>query len=126
MQLHAGKSCRDGDQLADSGNQATDKSGECSVLVEIFFGMLHFGFIDQAHVSETAVGELVDDGTSQPAGQIVIDNSTEVGSQGGEEHYQIDVQLFVDCRFVGCRRNDYFGWKGMKELSMVINKVMVQ
>ena len=57
MQLHAGKSCRDGDQLADSGNQATDKSGECSVLVEIFFGMLHFGFIDQAHVSETAVGE---------------------------------------------------------------------
>ena len=72
---------------------------------------LHFGFIDQAHVSETAVGELVDDGTSQPAGQIVIDNSTEVGSQGGEEHYQIDVQLFVDCRFVGCRRNDYFGWK---------------
>ena len=22
-----------------------------------------------------------------------------------------DVQLFVDCRFVGCRRNDYFGWK---------------
>ena len=96
------------------------------MLVKVVFRVLNLGFINQAHVSEAAVGELVDDGTSQPAGQIVIDNSTEVGSQGGEEHYQIDVQLFVDCRFVGCRGTTTSDGKGMKELSMVINKVMVQ
>ena len=65
MQFHAGKSGRDGNQLADCRDQTADESGQCSVLVEIFFGMLHFGFIDQAHVPETAVGEFVDDGTSR-------------------------------------------------------------
>lgn len=73
--------------------------------------MLYFGFIDQVYVFEMVVGEFVDDGMFQLVGQIVIDNSIEVGFQGGEEYYQIDVQFFVDCCFVGCWRNDYFGWK---------------
>ena len=100
MQFHAGKSGRDGNQLAYCRDQTADESGQRSVLVKVFFGMLHFGFIDQAHVPETAVGEFIDDGTSQPAGQIVIDDSADIGSYGGKKHYQVDVQLFVDCCFV--------------------------
>ena len=84
------------------------------MLVEVFFGMLHFSFIDKAHMSETAVGKLIDDGTSQPVGQIVVDDRSDICTESSEQYYEINIHLIVYCCFVGGRRHDHFGRKRNK------------
>ena len=106
-ELHAGQSGWDGDELAHGGYQSADEGGNGSMLVEEIFGVLHFGFVDKAHVSEAAVGKFIDNGTTEPLGQIIIDESTDGGTDGGEEDNEIDIEASVTGCGLPCCRGDY-------------------
>jgi len=106
-ELHAGQSGRDGDELAHGGYQSANESGYGTVLVKEFLGVLHLGFVDKAHMSEAAIGKLIDDGATEPFGQIIIDESTDVGTDGGEEDNEIDIKASVSGCGLPCCRGDY-------------------
>ena len=40
--MHLAQSCRDGNQLANTWNEATNKSAHFAMLVKVRFGFLHF------------------------------------------------------------------------------------
>ena len=97
------------------------------MLVKIFFRMLHFGFVDEAHVPETAVGKLVNDGASQPFCQIVV--------YQGFRYLPLlvatippDIYSCCHCWRLSKRQEGLQlpKGRGINELSMAINKVMVQ
>mgnify|MGYP006360428051 CR=1 FL=1 len=82
---------------------------EVKAAVEEIFGVLHFGFVDKAHVSEAAVGKFIDNGTTEPLGEIIVDESTDVGSESGTEDNKIDIQASVTgCGFPCCGGNYHF------------------
>ena len=111
-QLHAGQSGRYADELAHGGDKSAYEGGDGSVLVEEFFGFLHAGLVDEAHVAYPAVGELIDNGPSQPFGKIVVEESTDVGSYGGDDDDEEHVQLVGDSCLVGCGWHNDFGREG--------------
>lgn len=114
-ELHAGKSGRDGDELAHGRDEPADEGGNGTVLVEEFFGMLYLGLVDEAHVSESAIGELVDNGTAEPLGKEIVDECSYIGSKGGKEYDQIDVQASVTSGGFPCGRgNHHFRGEGDK------------
>ena len=81
--------------------------------------MLHFGFVDEAHVPETAVGKLVNDGASQPFCQIVVYQGSDICPYG-------IFMLSLLAAFQAAGGTTTSEGKGINELSMAINKVMVQ
>ena len=82
--------------MADSRNQSADKCGKRTMFVEISFSVAHFGFINKAYMPETAVGKLIDDRASQPLCQKIVNQCSDIGSDGSEQNHQIDIKLVVD------------------------------
>jgi hypothetical protein len=83
------------------------------MLDEKLLGCLYLLLVDETHVSETAIGKLVDDGSTHEVGNVVIDECTDIGTNGGEKYYEIYIQITVSTGcFVGCRRYYHFRWEG--------------
>ena len=40
----------------------------------------HDYFIDETYVSQTTIGKFVDDGSSQPSREVIVDECSDVGS----------------------------------------------
>ena len=78
--------------------------------LEELLGGLYLLLVDEAHMAETAIGKLVDNGSAYPLSQEVVDDSTQVGTDGCtyNNHYEAHFAK------VGCRRYDNFRWKGDK------------
>jgi hypothetical protein len=75
--------------------------------------MLHLGFVYQVHVAETAVGKLVDDGTAHEIRQIVVDEGTDIGSEGSEQDHLVYIEVAVSaCSLIGSRWNHHFRREG--------------
>ena len=77
--LHAGQTGGDRDELAHGRDEAAEESGRSAVLLEVFFGVADFFFVDKAHVADAAVGEAVDNGAAQPQSQIIVEKGADVG-----------------------------------------------
>lgn len=77
------------------------------------FGFLYGGTVDEAHVSDTAVGELVDDRSAEPLGKVIVDERTEIGTDCGEYHDEHKAHAAVRVHSLPCcRRNNHLGWEG--------------
>ena len=112
-ELHLGQTCRNGNELAYSRDESANEGRQGSVLVEVRFGMLYLGFINQAHVPETAIGKLIDDRATYEIGQAIIDERTDIGTDGSKQNYQEDIEFAVSAgSLVGSRRNDHFRREG--------------
>ena len=71
------------------------KVGGSTVAAEVVLGVAYFLFVEQAHVADAAVGKLVDQRAAQPFGQVVVDQGTDVGADGGEDYHEDDVHAVV-------------------------------
>ena len=63
------------------------------MVVEVFLCLLHFLLIQQTQVAEGAIGKSVDDGTPQIAGGSVVDESTQISTNGGTQYHEDDIQV---------------------------------
>ena len=84
--MHATQAGRDRDQLTDTGNETTDESGYIASLPEILLCALQFLAGEQAHMSQPTVGELIDDQSSQPYGETIIDDRPYHRTERTEEY----------------------------------------
>ena len=75
---------------------------------------LHFGFVDEAHVPETAVGKLVNDGASQPFCQIVVYQGSDNCPYGCKQYHQIYIHVVIVGGFPSGRRDYNFRREGNK------------
>lgn len=83
------------------------------MFAEIGFGMFHLGAVNQAHVTDAAIGKFIHDGATQPFCQIIIDERTHVGSQGSHQYHEQNVHGAVGRhRQKGRGWNHYFRRKG--------------
>lgn len=79
------------------------------MVVEVFLCLLHFLLIQQTQVAEGAVGKGVDNGAPQIAGGSVVDEGTQICTNGGTEHHEDDVQVAVlGCGTIGGWWNHQF------------------
>ena len=63
------------------GNETADERRYIAFLAEILLCALDLLARQQTQVSEFAVGELIDDNTSEPHGQTVVDDGADHGTQ---------------------------------------------
>ena len=97
------------------------------MLVKVVFRVLNLGFINQAHVSEAAVRKFINQRTAYEIGYIIIDDGSYIGSDGRKYNYQKYIQVTVSSgSLIGGGRHYTSEGKGIKELSMAINNVIVQ
>ncbi len=83
-----------------------------TVAVEVGLCHLHLLLVNEAHVAETAVGELVHDGAAQVIGEGIVDKRADDGAHCGKENHQEDVQLaFLGCQ-IGSGGNHHFAGEG--------------
>ena len=78
--MHLGKSSRNTDQMADSGNKATRDGGQLTMIVEVFLTLFHFLLIEQAKMAKAAIGKPIDDGTPHIVSHYIVDGGPEIGS----------------------------------------------
>ena len=95
------------------------------MLVKVVFRVLNLGFINQAHVSEAAVRKFINQRTAYEIGYIIIDDGSYIGSDGRKYNYQKYIQVTVSSGSLMGGTTTSEG-KGIKELSMAINNVIVQ
>ena len=85
QQLHVGNTCRNRNQLTNHRDQAAHESRDGSVFAEVVLGLFEFLRVEQQEMSQTAIGELVDDGAAQELGEEVVDvGSYECACTGGD------------------------------------------
>ena len=77
-------------------------------------------------MSETAIGEFIDDGATQPTRKIIIYERTEVSTNGCENDNQKDVHTVVSHRFPRTGGTMTSEGNGINELSIVIKIVTTQ
>ena len=106
--LHTGQTGRDGDELTDGGNKTAHKGRYGAVLLKVGLGLGHPVGVDEQGVGQARVGKLVDQRAAQPAGQVVVDQRADVGTQRGKEHDEVDVQLTTRRGQPRGRRHDDF------------------
>lgn len=108
-EVHAGQSGRNADELSHGGHKAAEEGGGRTVVTEIGFGVFNLGAVDQAHMADAAVGKTIDDGAAEPTGQIVVDECTEVGTEGGYDDHHEDVhRIILHQGEEGCRGHHDF------------------
>jgi hypothetical protein len=81
------------------------------MLPEVLFGMVYFRFINQAHMTETAVGKFIDNRTPQPTCKIVVYECAEICADGCENNDKEDIHTVIGHRFPCSRRHYNFRWK---------------
>lgn len=110
--VHACEAGGDGNELTHGGDEASDEGGDGAVSVEVFLGVAHLGFVDEAGVTEAAVGEFIDYRTAYPHGKIVVDESADDCADGSDAYDSEDVDIaFGTCK-VGCGGDDDFRGEG--------------
>ena len=67
-EFHTCQSCRYGNKLTYSRYQSSDEGGYTTMLVEIAFGCFDFFLVEQTDMSDAAVGEFINERTSNPTG----------------------------------------------------------
>ena len=83
--LHVGDACGYRNQLANHRDEAAHEGGDCAMFAEVVFGFLHLAGVKQQEMSQTTIGELVDDGAAQELGEEVVDvGSYECACTGGD------------------------------------------
>ena len=112
--LHARQTCRNGDELANSGYQTAEESGRSPVVTEILLCASHALLGDEAEMAPTGAGKLIDDGAAQPARQEIVDECTDISSQRGEDNNEDDVHTRVAHREPRRRRHHHLGGEGDK------------
>ena len=111
--FHTRQSGRDGDKLAHGRDKSANEGGNGSVLVEEVFGILHLCFVNQTHMSKAAIGEFIDDGATEPFGQEVVDECTDIGTNGSKKDNEIDIQASITSGGFPCGGwHDHFGREG--------------
>ena len=113
-QIHLCQTCRYADELANCRNETSEEGRHRAVFGKIVFGLFHRCLIDETHVSETAVGKAVNDGATQPLGQVVIDNRSQVCTNGGEHYDEPDAHRAIGHGFPRSRRHHHFTGEGNK------------
>ena len=73
--VHLGQSGGNGDQVPNARNEAPRDGGHHTMVVKIFLALLYFALVEQAEVSQPAVGKLVDDGAPQIVACQIVDGS---------------------------------------------------
>lgn len=96
-----------------AGDEATYEGGHGSVVGEVFLGVLHFLLVEEAEVSEGAIGKSVDDGASEVASGCIVDKGAYIGSQRGTEDNEDYVEVAaIGGSTVGGRWHDEFAGDG--------------
>jgi len=110
-EAHLGQTCGDRDEVANAGNEATDKGGYSSMIGKILFGVLHFLLVEKAEMAECAIGKSIDYWAPQVAGCGIVDECPDISSEGGAEDDEnhIQVAILSSCA-ISCRRHDEFAW----------------
>ncbi len=85
--VHACQTGRDGDEMADDGDKTSSKRCSNAVIVKIFLAFFNFLLIKQAHLTPFAIGQLVDDRTTNIQGYKVVDAGTNIGTKCGKKYY---------------------------------------
>ena len=95
--------------------------------VEVGFGIRHLLRIEQQEMPPSAVGQAIDERTPQPACQIVIDQRTDVGTEGSKTttSTMLSCPSPVEANHAAGGTTTSEG-KGMNELSMAMKSVMTQ
>ena len=78
--MHAAQTRRDGDQLTDARYETADERRDVAFLAKISFCALDLLAGEQAHMSQTRVGELIDHYPSEPHGETIVDDRADHGS----------------------------------------------
>ena len=91
--------------MPDGRHEPADEGGQCAVFLEVFFRLFHFLGVQEAHPSDPALGEFIDDGSAEVLGEVVVDQRANLRPDGREQDYEINVQ-FPMVGFVGCRGDD--------------------
>lgn len=112
-EAHLGEACGNGDEVTDARHEAPDEGSYGAMIGEVLLGVLHFLLIEEAEVAEGAIGKGVDDGTSEVAGGGIVDEGAKVGTKGGAEDDEDDVEVAaIGCCTVGGGRYDKFAGDG--------------
>jgi len=109
--VHARQTGRDGDEVADAGDETAGEGGGNTVVVEVTLGTLYLLLVEEAHLTPAAVGKLVDDGTADIKGYDIIDGGTDGGTNGGKEYDEEDVEV-AGGGMIGCGGYDELGGYG--------------
>ena len=106
-EVHARQAGRNGDELADSGNQSAQEGRNGTVAVKVGLGFLHLFGIDQAHVANAAVGEGIDHGPPDEQRQHIVDNGPDECAQRGNHDNHDDVHVAVAGSKICCWRDNH-------------------
>ena len=68
------------------------------------FWLLHLLAVDKAHMSDTTVGKAVYNGSSEPFGEIVVDECSNVGAYSSEYNHQYEGHSAVWVHGFPCSR----------------------
>ena len=121
--MHSTQTRRNGDHLTDTRNKPADEGGHIAFLAEILLGFLYLRTREQAEMAEFAVGELIDDDTSKPNGEAMINDGSYHGTERAEEHDEQDIHrvgagdakyTFRLTGYEGGRGDHYFAGEGNK------------
>lgn len=112
-ELHVRDARRNRDQLADDGNEAAHESGNGAVVAEVGFRLFKFLSVEQQEMSQTAVGELVDNWSTKELGEEVVDVRSDEGACACRKDNQNDTEIRSRLQgLVGSRGNHQFRRKG--------------
>ncbi len=108
-EFHLCKACRNGNQLADDGDEAADERRNGAVFAEVVFGLFDFLDVEQQEVPEAAVREFVDNRATENLGEEVVDVCSDERADCCEENDECDVEAGTWLQgFVGGGRHDEF------------------
>ena len=108
-EFHLCKACRNGNQLADDGDEAANECGNGAVFTEVVFGLFNFLYIEQQEVTEAAVCELVNNRATENLGEEVVDVCTDECADCCKENDERNVEAGSRLEsFVSGGRHDEF------------------
>lgn len=92
QELHIRNARRDRNQLADNGNEAAHECGNGTVVAEVGLCLFKLLRVQQQEMSQTAIGELVDDRATEELGEEVVDVCSDEGACACSKDNQHDAE----------------------------------
>lgn len=92
QELHIRNACRNRNQLADNGNEAAHERGNGTVVAEVGLCLFKLLRVQQQEMSQTAIGELVDDRATEELGKEVVDVCSDEGACACGDDNQHDAE----------------------------------
>lgn len=72
---HFGETGRNGDEMADAGDEPACDGSRHAVVIEIVFTFLHLFLIQHTEMSPTAVGETIDNRSAKIVARQIVDRA---------------------------------------------------